>query len=250
MPSGADAGHRVFHLAPPWPAPGAEATLSAAESRHALRVLRLRAGDALRVIDGAGREAEAVALGVRGGRLRVRVGTPGDCPAEANLAGRVALPLMRSAARLDWAIEKATELGAAAFEVYRADRSLKALARGGEGRIERWERVALAAMKQSGRALAPPVRAHADLGAVLAAWPDAHLLAADARGAALPSRAWLARPPGERLLLVGPEGGWSEGEERLLETRGATRVSLGPRRLRVETAVAALCAAVVMMRAG
>jgi 16S rRNA (uracil1498-N3)-methyltransferase len=242
MPLGADAGHRVFHLPPPWPAEGGEAALSAAESRHALRVLRLRSGDALHVIDAAGRQAEALAVGVRGGRLRVRLGPAGPSPGEESLAGRLALPLLRSAARLDWAIEKATELGAAAFEIYQADRSLKGIARGGEGRAKRWERVALAAMKQSGRALAPGVRVHADLAALLAALPGAQLLAADPRGQARPSRDWLARSPGERLLLVGPEGGWSEREDRLLEEHGAARMSLGPRRLRVETAALALCA--------
>jgi len=245
MPSGSDAGHRVFHLAPPWPPPGAEATLSVAESRHALRVLRLQAGDTLRLIDAAGRQAQAVALGARGGCLRVRVGPADACPGEAHLAGRLALPLIRSAARLDWAIEKATELGAAAFEVYRADRSLKGVARDGEGRNKRWERVALAAMKQSGRALAPPVRVHADLDALLEALPTTPLLAGDVRGQRRPPGDWLAREPGERLLLVGPEGGWSEREDNLLAERGAARLSLGPRRLRVETAAVALCAAVL-----
>jgi 16S rRNA (uracil1498-N3)-methyltransferase len=236
MPSGPETGHRVFHLAPPWPGPGGEAVLSAGESRHALRVLRLAPGDALQVIDAAGQQAEAVVIGARGGRLRVRLGPAGPCSGEARLVGRVGLPRLRSVARMDWAVEKATELGAAAFEVYGADRSLKGVARAGEGRCKRWERVALAAMKQSGRALAPPVRVHADLTALLEVLPGARLLAADPLGAVQPPGDWLAQAAGERVLLVGPEGGWSEREERLLDERGAARVALGPRRLRAETA--------------
>lgn len=242
MISADEVGHRIFFLAPPWPAPGEEATLSAEESRHALRALRLGPGDTLRVIDGAGGQAAAEALGARGGRLRVRLVAREEAAGERGLAGRLALPLLRSPARMDWAVEKATELGAAAFDVYIADRSVKGAARGGEARCRRWERVVLAAAKQCGRALCPPVRLHADLAALLAALPAARLLAADPRGAQEPPAAWLAQDGAERLLLAGPEGGWSEREEEQLTARGAGRVGLGPRRLRAETAAAALCA--------
>ena len=249
MRSGAEAGHRVFFLAPPWPAPGGEAVLSAEESRHALRAMRLGPGDELQLVDGAGRQAAAVAVAARGGRLRVRLGPPEGSPGEGRLAGRLALPLLRSAARMDWAVEKATERGAAAFEVYAADRSLKGAARAREARCKRWERVSLAAVKQCGRALCPPVRLHADLGALLGALPAARLLAADPGGQTEPPADWLAQAAVERLLLAGPEGGWSERELGLLAARGAARLGLGPRRLRAETAAAALCA-VVAARTG
>ncbi len=242
MPSAREIGHRVFFLAPPWPQIGAPATLDPEESSHALRVMRVRGGERVRLVDGAGWEGDAVAQDSHSGRLQVRVSARRPCAGEHHLVGRVALPLLRSAARMDWAVEKCTELGAVGFEIYRAQRSVKGLTRGGESKRTRWRRVAKAAMKQSGRALWPQVRIHAGLDAVLADAAAPVLVLADAAGEALVPADLPPGVPHERLLVVGPEGDWTPDELERLVRAGARRVALGPRRLRSETAAAALCA--------
>ncbi len=238
MPSVPDAtGHRVFYLSPPWPDPGGDVLLSPEESRHAARVMRVRPSDALRVVDGEGREATAVAGALEGGRLRVRLTRIDRGTGEASRIGTLALPWIRSAARLEWALEKGTELGVSDFAIFGADRSVHRGLAAVEGKRERWRRITLAAMKQCGRASWPPVAVYPDLAALLAADASAPLWVADPAGeTSVPPEA-----PPRRILLVGSEGGWSGPEEALLGARGALRLSLGPRRLRTETAAIALC---------
>lgn len=237
-------GHRVFYLAPPWPEAGGETLLPKAETRHAAGAMRVRRGEALQLVDGQGNRAAATALGMSRGRLKVRLGEASPSRSEQRLAGRLALPLIRLPSRLDWAIEKGTELGAVAFDLFVADRCVKDSAGRSEVKCERWRRVAKAAMKQCGRAFWPPVRLHDDLEDLLAEMAQAKLLVADPGGAPFSESGWEPGPPEERLLLVGPEGGWSQREERLLAGRAALRIGLGPRRLRVETAAVVLCALV------
>ena len=258
MPSAPEMpGHRSFWLPPPWPRPGGEAILPEEETRHAVRVLRVKPGERVRLVDGEGRQAEAVAVAVQGSHLRVRLEEIGASPFDDMLLGRLGLPWMRSAGRLDWAIEKGTELGASTLEIYVADRSVRRGAqepelKGSRGKVEararakmdRWIRVARAAMKQSGRARLPAVRIHASLDDLLDASGESRILVADPGGGGLSKEA-LGSHEG-RLLLVGPEGGFSPREEAVISARQPARLSLGPRRLRVETAGVALCALVAV----
>ena len=147
------------------------------------------------------------------------------------------MPWIHSPARLDWAVEKATELGVTGVHIFSAARSQGAdTARIGE-KCLRWERLARAAMKQCGRAWCPRVHRHAGLAQLLTDSGCHEFLVADPEGGN-----WSpSGSPAERLLLVGPEGGWSEDELALLSDRGARQVTLGPRRLRTETAAIVLC---------
>lgn len=232
MPSVPDrTEHRCFYLAPPWPEAGETVTLAADESRHAAVVMRLRTGNEVRLVDGEGQVATAAILRAGPKQVLLKLGTAGAAPEESASLGLIGVPYLRAPGRMDWAIEKATELGGAACEVYRGARSMARMA----AKCARWSRVAKAAMKQSGRALWPPVRFHDSLAALLVAHPDVTLIVADPRGGVL------EQLPRERMLLVGPEGGWTDQEEALLSERAALRVGLGPHRLRAETAVAALC---------
>lgn len=243
MPSAGEAGgHRTFHVPPPWPAPGGELRLPSAEAAHAVRVLRLRPNNRVRLVDGAGSEGEAEVTRVGRSLLSVRLHAVRPGPAELPRPVRLALPRLRSLARLDWAIEKAVELGVGAVDIFGAERSMKATAAGDESRCRRWREIARSAMKQSGRAVWPPIVMHASV---------ADLLASTDAGAAV----WVADRAGRcaagcdtprrfasLLLLVGPEGGLSEREASLLQERGAERIALAPHRLRAETAAVVLCA--------
>jgi 16S rRNA (uracil1498-N3)-methyltransferase len=233
-------GHADFHVPPPWPAPGGELDLPPEEAAHATRVLRLGPGAALRLVDGAGVQAELVRVARR--RVTARLVSVRRCPREIEVVLELGLPRIRARARMDWAVEKAVELGAHAIHVFEPERGVKGAAGSAEARVSRWRELARAAMKQSGRARWPEVATHASLTALLAtAGPGTILWVADAggRGAiGCDARREFAR----LLLLVGPEGGLTERECAALEARGARRVALGPHRLRSETAAAALCA--------
>jgi 16S rRNA (uracil1498-N3)-methyltransferase len=243
MPSAGEAGgHRTFHVPPPWPAPGGELRLPPAEAAHAVRVLRLQPKDRVRLVDGTGSEGEAEVTRVGRNLLSVRLHAVRPGPEELSRPVRLALPRLRSLARVDWAIEKAVELGVGAIDVFAAERSMKATAAGDESRGRRWREISRSAMKQSGRAVWPPIVMHASL---------ADLIESTDAGAAV----WVADRAGRcaagcetprrfasLLLLVGPEGGLSESEEALLEARGVEWIALAPHRLRAETAAVALCA--------
>ncbi len=235
--------HRIFYLPPPWPEAGGEAVLPPEESRHALRALRVAAGDTLRLVDGQGQEAQATALGAPGEQLRVRLGEVRQVESASDGPGSLAIPWIRSPARLDWAVEKATELGVGAVFVFAAERTVKSPATARD-RCDRWTRVASAAMKQSGRALCPRIVAFDSLAALLAEHPDSRLVLADPRGGVWPPKgAGYEAPVGAApdLLVVGPEGGWTPREAQLLENLKPIRVTLGVHRLRTETAAVALC---------
>jgi len=259
-PGGGEPGHRNFHAPPPWPSPGEEIALSAGESRHAHRAARVAVGESIRLVDGEGREAGAQVVRAIRGRLVVRLAAIREIERSVDRPWELALPRLRAPARTDWAVEKATELGCRAFHVYAAGRSLKGAGAPREARAERWRSLALAAMKQSGRTWWPPVSAHASLAALCAAWAAraqpggargagerrGRVLHGDERGAAIGALAPFA--PGERLLLVvGPEGGFTDEEQAELARRGSEAVRLGPHRLRSESAAVALA---VLVAAG
>jgi 16S rRNA (uracil1498-N3)-methyltransferase len=133
-------------------------------------------------------------------------------------------------ARGDWLVEKATELGAAAFVPLESDRSVL---HAGDGRIERWRRIAIEAAEQSGRAVVPTFAAGPPPGALA--------LVADLDATLPPARAIAIAPRCEALALyIGPEGGWTAVERVAHAAAGHVPVRLGPRPLRVETAVLAL----------
>lgn len=187
------------------------AVLSAEESRHALRALRLGAGDRVTVFDG--RETWSGEIESTSGAVTVRLTRKLEAPVLPRVVVASAVP---KGARLDWMIEKLAELGVAEFIPVRFARSV---AEPGEGKRRRMEKIAVAAAKQSGA----PVLAIAPETAVDRLPADA-LLAAP--GAA-------ERPPaGAGCVVIGPEGGLTPQEE----ARFSRRITLGPTILRIETA--------------
>ncbi len=220
--------------------------LPEALAHHALRVLRMKDGEALTLFDGAGGEYPAV-LEVQGKAGYARLGD--FEPREAELAGRIVLAQgLPSGDKMDWVVEKAVELGAAQVCPIAAQRSVPQLSGARlDKRLAHWRRVAQSASEQCGRNRLMDV----DEPRTLAQW-----LAGPARGLRL-----LCHPEAEtdlagRLrgdaglraqpaltLLVGPEGGWSDQELEQARAAGVEAVRFGPRVLRTETAGLALIAA-------
>ena len=221
-------------------------------------MLRLQSGDRIQVFDGAGRRFEAT-LGAAGrDRCELAIGAELDSPPPSPL--RITLVQALSAAeKMDWAIEKAVELGVTAIVPVIAARSIVRLdAARAERRREHWQRLVIAACMQCGRDILPQVHAVVGLddwfeGLVLPE-PDprpAHrlILTPPAAGLnALALSAWADALSGgaairQVTVLVGPESGFSDPEVTTAQALGFQPIALGLRVLRTETAGLALLAA-------
>lgn len=207
-------------------------------AHHALRVLRLAAGEPVVLFDGAGHE-RAARLEVRG-KQAVAVGgvwqaVDRESPAEITL-----VQALVSADKMDWVIQKAVELGAARIIPALTERSvLRLTGERAEKKLAHWRQIVVSACEQCGRNRLPAVSPVVGLATYLARAERAVRLILSPDGERL-SR--LGLQPGAVHLLVGPEGGWSEGELSLCAQSGK-KISLGPRILRTETAGLAAIAA-------
>ncbi len=208
-----------------------EVELRGAALHHLHTVLRLRAGDRVELFDGAGigATAEIVSVTATAAELRVLERTGGD--RESPLELTLAVALVRGA-KLDWVIEKATELGVRRLVPFITDRSTPR----GE-KTERWRRIAESAAAQSGRLVVPEVAAVASFDAVLAdGGPyDRKLLLWERASAPIAAGA----APRRALVVTGSEGGFSAAEAERAAAAGFDLVGLGPRVLRAETAAIA-----------
>lgn len=221
--------------------PGAQFSLAPQQAQHVARSLRLAAGDALTVFDGLGGEYEAAIERIDRGRVDVKVGAWRAVEREA--AFEIGLVQgLPEADKMDWIIQKATELGIAWIQPVVSERSVVRLSgERAERREAHWQRVAIAACEQCGRNRIPQLRPTLGFPNWLGGAAPARrfLLHANA-----PALAQGASPPAAFELVIGPEGGLSERERALCLERGCEAVSLGPRILRSETAPIAALAAI------
>jgi len=187
------------------------AILSPEESRHAVRALRLSAGDRVTVFDP--RESWSGEIESTAGPVTVRLLERLAAPAIPRVIVAAAVP---KGARLDWMIEKLAELGVSEFVPVRFARSVT---EPGEGKRKRLEKIAVAAAKQSG---APVMKISPEKG--VDQLPVDAILASPGSSDVV--------PPGGGCVVVGPEGGLTRAEE----SRFPRRCSLGPTILRIETA--------------
>jgi 16S rRNA (uracil1498-N3)-methyltransferase len=221
-------------------APGAEFAPEAGQAHYLRSVLRLGAGAAVAAFNETDGEwlCRVAEIGKGGARLTVeRQLRPAEPEREPDL-WLVFAPIKR--ARLDWMVEKATELGVSALlPVWTARTQV------GRVNLERLRAHAIEAAEQSERLSVPELRAPQPLERILAAWPAGRrLLICDESGAGAPISEVAAKlPPGPMALLVGPEGGFDETElDAVGKLSFVTRIGLGPRVLRAETATLAAVA--------
>ena len=213
-----------------------EAVARGSVARHLARVARLRPGERVEVSDQA-RAYVAVAETCSRHEVRFRVQEALPAP-EVTPRLEAALAIIRFN-RFEWAVEKLTELGVHQIIPTVAARSDSHLVAAAPSRLDRWRRIAFEAAQQSRRLAAPSVEAPSTLGEVI-------------DGGAGGSTTLMADPVGRPLLqvhsgeatrfLVGPEGGWTEAEQRLASQSGCTSASLGANVLRTETAAVAMAA--------
>jgi len=239
---------RIHHPAPLQP--GQTLLLTAAGARH-VQVLRLQPGDALTLFGDPVVGGEYAATVTRMGRSDVEVVVGAHQPLDRSPARVVHLVVgMPANERMDWLVEKATELGVASIQPVMTERSvLRLKGERAEKKTAHWQAVAVAACEQCGGNRVPPIHPVAELQTWTRTpcWPER-------AGRALLSLADGARPwahalppaPAQPLwLVIGPEGGLSPAEDQRLRALGFEPVSLGPRVLRTETAALAALAQVL-----
>lgn len=213
--------------------------LDGPEARHAASVRRIRVGESIEVVDGAGTALRGVVESVEAESVILRVGarTFEDPP-------DVALVLVQALAKGDRderAIEAATEVGVDAVVPWQAERSVSVWSGPRQERGEkRWAAVVAAATKQSRRARVPEVRALARgaalVGIVAATVAEGSAAVVLHESAPAPLASVALPKVGEVLVVVGPEGGLSGAELAALESAGAAVARLGPHVLRTSTA--------------
>ncbi|MFM7566916.1 MAG: RsmE family RNA methyltransferase [Flavobacteriales bacterium] len=199
-------------------------SLGEEESNHCIRVLRKKEGDTIEVLNGMGFSFEAT----------IQLANPKKCVVK-NVKHtfqqpygevHIAIALTKQMERMEWLVEKGTELGCTHFsfiETHRSERN--------KVNLERLTKIAVSAMKQSKRLYLPHLDALVPLSTFLRQYPGgwvAHCLEQEPRGDVTGSK--------PKRILIGPEGDFTVDEIRLMQAAGYAAISLGEARLRTETA--------------
>ena len=218
---------------------GNRAALVGAHAEHLSRVLRARVGQ----------EFDIAANGtVRRGRItsiahdRVEFELGEEIPAAASASITLVLSIFKFD-RMEWAIEKCTELGAARIVPVIASRTETHLAAAAAKRAERWRRIAREASEQSRRIAPPEISKPMKVNDAIALPGSTRVVLAESEQAVMLRDVLQSHPAGSDIVLaLGPEGGWIESELEAFSTAGWTSASLGSTILRAETAAIAAMA--------
>jgi 16S rRNA (uracil1498-N3)-methyltransferase len=214
---------------------GGVALIAGADAEH-IKVLRMKLGERLVVCDGAGKEYDCRLTKLGDGTAEAEILSERSSPAEPSLRC-VVLAAFPKGDKAEYIVQKCTECGAAEIVFFPAYRCVaKPEGKSLERKLERWQRIAAEAAKQSGRALLPQIEAPLDFSALCRALPRHALALApweEQRGRGIAAQ-WQGQE--DVALVIGPEGGISAGEIEALAAAGAVPVTLGPRILRTETA--------------
>ena len=239
---------------------GEEFDVDADNAKKLVKVLRMTPGETFVAFNGQGREWECALTEVSGeGKARARAAILEEL--DTQIVRRVHLSIAQSIPKgdkMEFVLQKGTELGARDFWPFDSDRTISRLSPDEEAerattRAQRWRRIVEGAASQCGRADVPIVHAIADLGTVLSTGTsEGHCFFLDESSDTLSLREtlqrtlieWDAAAPPRAMIVVGPEGGWTDREREEADRYGAQSVSLGSRILRTETA--ALVAATIL----
>ena len=220
---------------------GDHATLTGHHADHLARVLRARIGQEFDIATGAG---------VRRGRIisidesRVEFELGEEIPARSIPDVTVALSIFKFD-RMEWAIEKVTELGVARIVPIIARRTEAHLAAAAEKRVERWLRIARQASEQSRRASPPEISQPLKLKDALELLGGLRIALAESEKTVTLKNALQSSSARDVVLAVGPEGGWTDAEVEMFREAGWIPASLGNTILRAETAAIAALAIVI-----
>ena len=219
------------------------AALAGPDAEHLVRVLRVEPGQIYEISDNKHLYLAEIET-ARKSAVSFRITEELEAPAPSVIVSL--LPALFKFDRFEWLIEKATELGVSSIQPFEAARTERGLFQASLKRRARWERIALEASQQSRRAHLPEMRPSVRFAKALEVPADLRLQLDE--NPDLPPILQLLpehRAPSDRVaLLLGPEGGWTEEERRLVQRAGWQACSLGKTILRAETAgIAALAVA-------
>ena len=221
------------------------AAITGDHADHLIRVLRARVGQEFDIATGVVvRRGRIVSIAATRVELELGEAVPAASPVNVTL-----LLAVFKFDRMEWAIEKCTELGVARIVPVVARRTDTHLAAASAKRADRWRRLALQASEQSRRATPPEIAAAVKLK-VATSLPGARRIVLAESENQTRLRDVLSSAEGEIFLAVGPEGGWTEDELQLFQTAGWISASLGPTVLRAETAAIAATAIVISALGG
>jgi 16S rRNA (uracil1498-N3)-methyltransferase len=224
---------------------GGRASLIGDHAQHLIRVLRARVGDRFDIATGAAVQSGQI-ISIADGRVDFELGE------EVVVAGLSEITLVLSVFkfdRMEWAIEKCTELGVARIVPAIAQRTDSHLAAASAKRIERWRRIARQASEQSRRVVPPEIAAPIKVEEALMIPGTLRILLSEVEGRTLLRDVVKSDAPDGVVLASGPEGGWTEAELQAFHQAGWTSASLGRTILRAETAAMAAMAIVASVLA-
>ncbi|HEY9178142.1 MAG TPA: RsmE family RNA methyltransferase [Flavipsychrobacter sp.] len=225
---------------------GTELDLHDDTAKHVVQVLRMHTGDGIDLTDGRGAHARAVIAGVQKKQCKVMIN-------EVHMHERRQVPLhmaitfTKNSSRNEWILEKVTELGITTIIPLQTKRSERE-----KFRYDRWHNILVAAMIQSQQYFLPELQELTSLDKMVSALEDveqklvAHCMDAEPRQ---PINGAMQKDK-ETLLLIGPEGDFTDEEVNMLTSKGYKGISMGTNRLRTETAAVTACAYFNMLNHG
>ncbi|GAA4385592.1 16S rRNA (uracil(1498)-N(3))-methyltransferase [Hymenobacter koreensis] len=221
---------------------GSSYTLPEDESKHAVRVLRLREGDAVELLNGRGGVFQAEVAVAEAKRCQLRIVGEQQVPRRPYQV-HVAVAPTKNLDRMEWLVEKATEIGVERLSFLRCARSERR-----DLKLDRLERIAVSALKQSGQAWLPQFDELTDFASFVRTVQPATAFIAHLAEGERTALAQVAATGTECCILIGPEGDFTPEEIELALGLGIRPVTLGNSRLRTETAALAACHTVHVVR--
>ena len=214
------------------------------ESKHAVRVLRLTTGDAVELLDGVGGFFQAEVADANPKRCLLRITNKQRVPRRA-YSVHVAVAPTKNLDRMEWLVEKATEIGIDRLTFLRCARSERR-----ELKLDRLEKIAVSALKQSGQAWLPQLDEMTDFTAFIQEVAPATTFIAHLEEGERTALRQVAAAGEGCCVLIGPEGDFTPAEISAALSRGIRPVTLGASRLRTETAALAAVFTVHLSREG
>jgi len=204
------------------------------EAQHAIRVLRLSEGDLIVLIDGLGHFFDAIITAADRHNCYYRIMQTHNVARYWSGRIHLAMAPTKNIDRTEWAVEKATEIGFDAITFLNCQYSERT-----QLKTERIERILISAMKQSKKAWMPSLTPMTDFRTFIQGIDSPNKYICHCYEGQRPLLRDLLPPDADAVVLIGPEGDFSIDEVRMAETAGFKSVSLGPARLRTETAALA-----------
>lgn len=233
-----------YFYTPPKLISSSELIIEGDEFAHLTHVMRKTIGDSIRVVDGVGTAYDATITGLNKRSAQCAITGAHKRLHEPDIDVTLGVGILKNPSRFDFLVEKVTELGVNTIVPLLTERTIPrpndGVERARHAKTERWQKLALAAMKQSGRCVLPVIGELTSFKKFVTSTPTDCLKLVLHEQSTRPIATPLAGNSHNRLrLCIGPEGGFAEDEITFAEGEGFLPVSLGQTRLRTETAAIA-----------